>query len=114
MREGEGGLASPPHPAQTHAFLLTDASLREFSNFLKNLEEQREIMVSIGDEDILSNSFQEGSVWAVQLGWTQVLMHLVLFDGRGYGWGFSALVSGSMVVLTEVSSWVRFWTSRHL
>jgi len=27
-------------------FCITDASLREFSNFLKNLEEQREILVS--------------------------------------------------------------------
>lgn len=35
-------------PQNNDAFLLTDASLREFSNFLKNLEEQREIMVSGG------------------------------------------------------------------
>lgn len=27
-------------------FCITDASLHEFSNFLKNLEEQREILVS--------------------------------------------------------------------
>lgn len=37
-----------PWLPRNDSFLLTDASLREFSNFLKNLEEQREIMVSCG------------------------------------------------------------------
>ncbi|VCW76717.1 unnamed protein product, partial [Gulo gulo] len=34
--------------AETDDERCIDASLREFSNFLKNLEEQREIMVSCG------------------------------------------------------------------
>lgn len=82
MRKAGGLVCSPrPRPTPTHAFLLTDASLREFSNFLKNLEEQREIMVSVKDVNVSINSFREGSVWAVELGWTEVLMYLVLWSG---------------------------------
>lgn len=58
--EGEGLVCSPLLcPPDNNSFLLTDASLREFSNFLKNLEEQREIMVSCGMSMNKSN-FEQG------------------------------------------------------
>lgn len=62
-------------PRNNDAFLLTDASLREFSNFLKNLEEQREIMVS-GGVFMNTSVFRWGEIWVYKLALVEVLVHL--------------------------------------